>query len=74
MGSFERYLSLWVGLCIVAGVLLGNSAPGLFRFFASLEYAQVNLPVALFIWVMIYPMMVQVDFSSMWGGVPGAWR
>ena len=64
MGSFERYLSLWVGLCIVAGVLLGNSAPGLFRFFASLEYAQVNLPVALFIWVMIYPMMVQVDFSS----------
>jgi len=64
MGLFERYLSLWVGLCIVAGVVLGNAAPGLFQFFASLEVARVNLPVAVFIWVMIYPMMVQVDFSS----------
>ncbi len=64
MGLFERYLSLWVGLCIVAGVALGNAAPGLFQFFASLEVARVNLPVAVFIWVMIYPMMVQVDFSS----------
>src|SRR6056297_2103176 len=64
MGSFERYLSLWVGLCIVAGVILGNAAPGLFQFFASLEVARVNLPVAVFIWLMIYPMMVQVDFSA----------
>ncbi|MHA7816806.1 MAG: ACR3 family arsenite efflux transporter [Pseudohaliea sp.] len=64
MGFFERYLSLWVGLCIIAGVVLGNSFPGLFQFFASLEVARVNLPVAVFIWVMIYPMMVQVDFSS----------
>ncbi len=64
MGLFERYLSLWVGLCIAAGVLLGNLAPDLFHWFASLEVAHVNIPVAIFIWVMIYPMMIQVDFSS----------
>lgn len=64
MGIFERYLSVWVGLCIVAGVLLGNFLPELFQFFAALEIAHVNIPVAIFIWVMIYPMMVQVDFSS----------
>lgn len=64
MGLFERFLSLWVGLCIVAGVVLGNVLPSLFQFFAELEVAQVNIPVALFIWVMIYPMMIQVDFSS----------
>ncbi|MBV1790257.1 ACR3 family arsenite efflux transporter [Marinobacterium sp. D7] len=64
MGIFERYLTLWVGLCILAGVLLGNWIPGLFAQVAALEYAQVNLVVALFIWVMIYPMMVQIDFSA----------
>jgi ACR3 family arsenite transporter len=64
VGLFERYLSVWVGLCIAAGVLLGSVVPGLFRLFADLEYARVNLPVAVFIWLMIYPMMVQVDFSS----------
>lgn len=64
MGLFERYLTLWVGLCIAAGVLLGNLVPGLFQWFASLEVAHVNIPVAIFIWVMIYPMMIQVDFSS----------
>jgi len=64
MGVFERYLSLWVGLCIAAGVLLGKSVPEVFQLFASLEYAHVNLPVALLIWTMIYPMMVQVDFTS----------
>lgn len=64
MGLFERYLSVWVGLCIVGGVILGNVAPGLFQWFAGLEIAHVNIPVAIFIWVMIYPMMVQVDFSS----------
>lgn len=64
MGLFERYLSLWVGLCILAGLLLGNLAPGLFQWFAVMEIAHVNIPVAIFIWVMIYPMMVQVDFSS----------
>ncbi|MEJ8567848.1 ACR3 family arsenite efflux transporter [Elongatibacter sediminis] len=64
LGSFERYLSLWVGLCIVAGVILGAGLPGLFSRIASLEYASVNLVVAVFIWVMIYPMMVNVDFAS----------
>ena len=64
MGLFERYLTLWVGLCILAGVLLGNLVPGLFQWFAALEFAHVNIPVAIFIWVMIYPMMIQVDFSS----------
>ena len=64
MGLFERYLSLWVGLCIVAGVVLGYLFPPLFKAIAALEYAHVNLVVAVFIWVMIYPMMVQVDFSA----------
>ena len=64
MGLFERYLSLWVALCIAAGVTLGNLFPGLFSSIAALEYAHVNLPVAVLIWVMIYPMMIQVDFSA----------
>ena len=64
MGVFERYLSVWVGLCIVVGIALGNVVPALFQFIAGLEYAHVNLPVAVLIWVMIYPMMVQVDFTS----------
>ena len=65
MGIFERYLSLWVGLCILVGVVLGNLVPQLFELVASVEYAHVNLVVALFIWIMIYPMMVQIDFSSL---------
>ena len=64
MGLFERYLSVWVGLCIVAGVLLGNILPGAFQGIAKIEYAHVNLIVAVLIWVMIYPMMVQIDFSA----------
>lgn len=64
MGLFERFLTLWVGLCIVAGVALGYLFPELFHWFAALEVAHVNIPVAVFIWVMIYPMMVQVDFFS----------
>ena len=64
MGLFERYLSVWVGLCIVAGVLLGNLLPGGFQAIAKLEYAHVNLVVAVLIWIMIYPMMVQIDFSA----------
>ena len=64
MGLFERYLTLWVSFCIVTGIVLGNLVPELFQFLAGLEYAHVNLPVAIFIWVMIYPMMIQVDFSS----------
>lgn len=64
LGLFERYLSLWVALCIAAGVGLGVAVPGIFQTIAGLEYANVNLVVAVFIWVMIYPMMVSVDFAS----------
>jgi len=64
MGFFERYLSVWVGLCIVAGVGLGYAIPGAFESIAALEYAHVNLVVAVLIWLMIYPMMVQIDFGS----------
>jgi ACR3 family arsenite transporter len=67
MGLFERYLSLWVALCIAAGVGLGIMAPGLFAAIARIQYASVNLVVAVFIWVMIYPMMVNVDFASLKG-------
>ena len=65
MGIFERYLSVWVGLCIAVGVGLGLIVPTAFQAIAALEYASVNLVVAVFIWVMIYPMMVNVDFASL---------
>ena len=64
MGIFERYLSLWVALSIVLGVTLGLWQPDVFQVIANLEIAHVNIVVALFIWVMIYPMMVQIDFSA----------
>ncbi len=64
MGIFERYLSVWVGLCIIAGIILGQLVPGVFQLIAGLEYAHVNLVIAVFIWVMIYPMMVQIDFTA----------
>ena len=65
LGLFERWLSLWVGLAILAGLVLGNLAPALFRSVAAVEYASVNLVVAALIWAMIYPMMVAVDFASL---------
>lgn len=65
MGVFERYLSLWVALCIATGVALGALLPEVFQAIARIEYASVNLVVAVFIWVMIYPMMVNVDFASL---------
>jgi ACR3 family arsenite transporter len=65
MGLFERYLSLWIALCIVTGVSLGAIFPNFFQLIASVQYASVNLVVAIFIWVMIYPMMVNVDFTSL---------
>ena len=65
MSVFERYLSLWVGLCIVTGVVLGNLFPAAFQLVSQLEYASVNLLVAVFIWAMVYPMMVAVDFRSL---------
>ena len=65
MGFFERYLSVWVALCIFAGVVAGTRFPELFAAIADLEFAHVNLVIAVLIWLMIYPMMVQVDFSSL---------
>ncbi len=65
IGFFEKWLSLWVALCIAAGIALGNLAPGLFAVLAGLEYASVNLVVAVLIWAMVYPMMVNVDFASL---------
>ncbi|MCM2679610.1 ACR3 family arsenite efflux transporter [Echinimonas agarilytica] len=64
MGTFERYLSVWVGLSIVLGVVLGNLMPDAFAVVAGLEFAHVNIVIAVLIWVMIYPMMIQIDFSS----------
>ena len=64
MGVFERYLSIWVAFSIATGVLLGNIFPDSFNFIAKLEFSHVNFIVAIFIWIMIYPMMVQIDFTS----------
>ena len=64
MGLFERFLTVWVGLGIAAGVALGVLAPGAFAAIAAVEYAHVNLVVAVLIWVMIYPMMIQIDFAA----------
>jgi len=67
LGLFERYLSLWVALCIAIGVALGQFVPSVPRVLGEMEVAQVNLPIAVLIWAMIYPMMVQVDFKSVLG-------
>jgi ACR3 family arsenite transporter len=64
MTLFERWLTLWVTLCILAGLILGNVMPGVFGQLAGLEYASVNLVVAVLIWAMVYPMMIAIDFGS----------
>jgi ACR3 family arsenite transporter len=65
MSLFERWLTLWVALCILTGLLLGNLMPDLFATLAGLEYASVNLVVAVLIWAMVYPMMIAIDFGSL---------
>ncbi|WP_218355413.1 ACR3 family arsenite efflux transporter [Alteromonas lipotrueiana] len=65
MGLFERYMSVWVGIAIAIGILLGSIAPDAFTVIANIEYAHVNLVIAVLIWLMIFPMMVQIDFSSL---------
>jgi len=65
MNVFERYLTVWVLLCIVVGIALGQIFPGVFQAVGALEVAQVNLPVGLLIWVMIIPMLVKVDFGAL---------
>lgn len=73
MNVFERYLTLWVVLCIVLGVTLGQAAPGVFQAIGRMEVAQVNLPVGILIWVMIIPMLLKVDFGAL-GQVKQHWR
>ena len=65
MSLFERYLTVWVALCIVAGIAAGRWLPGLFQTLGRLQVAQVNLPVGLLIWVMIIPMLLKVDFGAL---------
>jgi ACR3 family arsenite transporter len=75
MPFFERYLSLWVALCIVVGIALGHFVPGVFEAMGAMEIARVNLPVAVLIWLMILPMLLKIDFQSLrevrrhWKGV-----
>lgn len=64
IGFFEKYLTIWVILCMVAGVLIGKFLPGIPDFLGRFEYANVSIPIAILIWVMIYPMMMKVDFQS----------
>ena len=73
MSIFERYLTLWVALCIVVGVALGYALPGLFNVIAMAEVAKVNLPVAVLVWLMIIPMLLKIDFGSL-GDVRQHWR
>jgi len=73
MSVFERYLTLWVAICIVVGVALGHYFSGVFQWIGGMEVAQVNLPVAVLIWLMIIPMLVKIDFGAL-GQVREHWR
>lgn len=64
IGFFEKYLTIWVLICMAAGILIGKFLPGIPEFLSRFEYAQISIPIALLIWVMIYPMMMKVDFQS----------
>jgi arsenite transporter len=73
IGFFERYLTLWVALCIIVGIGAGHWMPGVFRAVAAMEVARVNLPVAILIWLMIVPMLLKIDFAAL-GDVKQHWR
>ena len=73
MSNFERYLSLWVLLCIVAGIAAGHLAPEFFKLISAAEISQVNLPIAVLIWLMIVPMLLKIDFAAL-RGVAAHWR
>lgn len=73
MSVFERYLTLWVALCIVVGIALGHLLPGVFQIVGAAEIASVNLPVAVLIWLMIVPMLLKIDFAAL-GEVGRHWR
>ena len=64
IGFFERYLTIWVALCIVIGMAIGQYLPAIPQTLSKFEYANVSIPVAILIWLMIYPMMLKVDFQS----------
>lgn len=73
MTLFERYLTVWVGLCIVVGIALGHAVPGAFQALGAAEVAKVNIPMAVLIWLMIIPMLIRVDFSAL-STVSRHWR
>ena len=73
MGVFERYLTLWVALCIVVGILLGQGIPGVFHLIGAATVAEVNLPVAVLVWLMIVPMLLKIDLGAL-GQVRSHWR
>lgn len=73
LGLFERYLSLWVALCIIVGITLGHLAPSAFAAIAAVEFAHVNMVVAVLVWLMIVPMLVKIDFAAL-GSVRQHWR
>ena len=73
MSKFERYLTLWVALCIVVGIILGHFVPGVFHAIGAMQLAQVNLPVAVLIWLMIIPMLIKIDFGAL-AQVKEHWR
>lgn len=73
MSTFERYLTVWVAMCIVVGIALGHVTPGVFHAIGSAEIAKVNLPVAVLIWLMIIPMLLKIDFAAL-GQVGRHWR
>src|SRR5438270_9900124 len=73
MSRFERYLTVWVALCIAVGVALGHLFPAAFHTIGSAEIANVNLPVAVLVWLMIIPMLAKIDFAAL-GRVKEHWR
>ena len=73
MGTFERYLTLWVALCIVVGIALGRLIPGVFHLLGTAEVAHVNLPVAVLVWLMVIPMLLKIDLAAL-GTVGAHWK
>src|SRR5882757_3719387 len=73
MSTFERYLTVWVALCIVAGIALGHVMPTAFQVIGAVEISKVNLPVAVLIWLMVIPMLLKIDFAAL-GEVGRHWR
>jgi arsenite transporter len=73
MGLFERYLTLWVALCIVVGIALGRLIPGVFHLLGTAEVAHVNLPVAVLVWLMVIPMLLKIDLAAL-GTVGAHWK